>query len=86
MQQQKTLISEAARPKMIAKTALLIVSNPNHIGKILPSLTKQVNKTLYIQLLSALSSPLGSFCPEIFNVWPKFTQTISGIYAQVLSV
>ncbi|KAI4457241.1 dephospho-coa kinase-related [Holotrichia oblita] len=84
MEQENIIVLEAAKPKMLSKTALLIVSNPNHVGKILPSLTKHVNKTLYIQLLSALSNPFGSFYPNIFDAWPKFTQTISGIYSQTL--
>lgn len=68
---------------MLVKTGLLIVSNPKQIGNLLGSIQKQVKSTLYIQLLSALSEPLCSFCPKKCNVWPKFSPTIHGIYAQV---
>lgn len=69
---------------MLAKTGLLIVSNPKQIGKILSSIEKQVNQTLYIQLLSALCEPLGNFYTNVFNTWPKYSQTIYGIYSQVI--
>lgn len=68
---------------MSVKTGLLVISNPSKIGKILCSAKKQVNNTLYIQLLSALTEPFGCFHPNVFNSWPKFSQTIAGIYSQV---
>ncbi|KRT82920.1 hypothetical protein AMK59_4345, partial [Oryctes borbonicus] len=82
MQEEKLIVSQFAEPKMLVKTGLLIVSNPTHIAKIIPSLKKYVNNTLYIQLLSALTDPFGSFYPNLFNTWPKFRQTITGIYKQ----
>lgn len=71
---------------MLAKTGLLVVSNPTQIGKILSSVEKQVKQTLYIQLLSALSEPFGNFYTNIFNTWPKYSQTIYGIYSQVTNL
>ncbi|CAH1954560.1 unnamed protein product [Acanthoscelides obtectus] len=68
---------------MLAKTGLLIVSNPKQIHKILSSIHKQVKNTLYIQLLSALGDPLGAFQPVVFNTWPKFSKTLFNIYSQV---
>ncbi|XP_017772037.1 PREDICTED: bifunctional coenzyme A synthase-like [Nicrophorus vespilloides] len=67
---------------MLAKTGLLVVSNPTHLNKILSSVRSQVKNTLYIQLLSALGEPFGSFHQNIFTTWPKFSQTISKIYSQ----
>ena len=69
---------------MLVKTGLLVVSNPKHIGKVLTSVKKHVNNTLYIQLLSALSEPFGTFLPNVFDSWPKFSKTITGIYSQVI--
>lgn len=68
---------------MLAKTGLLIVSNPKHIAKLLTDAQKAVKNTLYIQLLSALGEPLGSFHSNIFNTPPKFSRTIYCIYSQV---
>jgi phosphopantetheine adenylyltransferase/dephospho-CoA kinase len=70
---------------MLAKTGLLIVSNPKQIGKILPSVQKKVQHTLYIQLLSALTEPFGNFHTNVFNSWPKYSQTIYGIYSQAVA-
>ncbi|XP_028133905.1 bifunctional coenzyme A synthase [Diabrotica virgifera virgifera] len=67
---------------MLAKTGLLIVSNPKQIANLLGSVKKQVKNTLYVQLLSALSEPLGNFCPKSINTWHKFSPTIHGIYSQ----
>ncbi|CAH1178912.1 unnamed protein product [Phaedon cochleariae] len=67
---------------MLAKTGLLIISNPKQIAKILSTIESQVKNTLYIQLLSALSDPFGSFYPKSFTSWPKYSQTISKIYSQ----
>ncbi|CAG9827442.1 unnamed protein product [Diabrotica balteata] len=67
---------------MLAKTGLLIVSNPKQIANLLGSVKKQVKNTLYVQLLSALSEPLGNFCPKSLNTWHKFSPTIHGIYSQ----
>ncbi|KAJ8941748.1 hypothetical protein NQ314_010285 [Rhamnusium bicolor] len=67
---------------MLAKTGLLVVSNHKQIGEILSSVQKQVKNTLYIQFLSALGEPLGSFYPKTFNAWPKFSQTIFNVYSQ----
>ncbi|CAH0563565.1 unnamed protein product [Brassicogethes aeneus] len=67
---------------MLCKTGLLIVSNPNKIGKILSKIQNNVKNTLYIQLLSTLSDPLGNFYPNLYNSWPKYSQTIFGIYSQ----
>ncbi|GJQ85440.1 hypothetical protein Trydic_g23865 [Trypoxylus dichotomus] len=83
MQEETLAVLQSAEPKMLFKTGLLVISNPKHIGKILPSLKKYVHNTLYIQLLSALTDPFGSFHPNLFNTWPKFSQTITGIYKQV---
>nr|XP_022907946.1 bifunctional coenzyme A synthase-like isoform X1 [Onthophagus taurus] len=69
---------------MIVKTGLLIVSNPKHIGKVLATIKTHVNNTLYIQLLSALQEPFGSFQPNIYTSSPKFSKTINGIYSQVI--
>ncbi|CAH1104390.1 unnamed protein product [Psylliodes chrysocephalus] len=67
---------------MLAKTGLLVCSNPKQIGNIMGSIKKEVKHTLYIQFLSALGDPLGNFCPKTFNTWPKFSPTIYGIYSQ----
>ncbi|EFA07751.2 bifunctional coenzyme A synthase [Tribolium castaneum] len=67
---------------MLAKTGLLVVSNPTQIGKILPSIQKRVKNTLYIQLLSALSEPFGNFYTNVFTSWPKYSKTLYGIYSQ----
>ncbi|KAJ8915136.1 hypothetical protein NQ315_000388 [Exocentrus adspersus] len=67
---------------MLAKTGLLVISNPQQIGKVLPSIQKHVKTTIYIQLLSALTEPLGSFQPAMYNTWPKFSKTIYNIYFQ----
>ncbi|XP_044253000.1 bifunctional coenzyme A synthase-like [Tribolium madens] len=67
---------------MLAKTGLLIVSNPTQIGKILPSIQKRVQNTLYIQLLSALTEPFGNFYTNVFTSWPKYSKTLYGIYSQ----
>ncbi|KAJ3644954.1 hypothetical protein Zmor_022650 [Zophobas morio] len=67
---------------MLAKTGLLVVSNPKQIGKILPLVRNHVKNTLYIQLLSALTEPFGNFHTTAFNSWPKYSQTIHGIYTQ----
>ncbi|XP_060521985.1 bifunctional coenzyme A synthase [Cylas formicarius] len=67
---------------MLAKTGLLIVSNPQQISKVLRSIQNRVQSTLYIQLLSALTDQLGNFCPGVFTTWPKFNKTIFGIYSQ----
>lgn len=69
----------------LVKTGLLIVSNPNQIGKLLKNVEKKVQKTLYIHLLSTLTEPFGSFHTNIFNSWPKYSNTILNIYAQVLA-
>ncbi|KAK4874734.1 hypothetical protein RN001_014094 [Aquatica leii] len=66
---------------MLAKTALLIVSNPNHLGRILLNIHEKVKTTLYIQLLSGISGPF-SFYPNVFTSWPKYSQIIWGIYSQ----
>ncbi|KAG5895424.1 hypothetical protein JTB14_037583 [Gonioctena quinquepunctata] len=66
---------------MSAKNGLLVVSNPKKIAYLLSSVRKQVKNTLYIQILSALSDPLGSFHPKIFTTWPRFSGTIFKIYA-----
>ncbi|CAG9773804.1 unnamed protein product [Ceutorhynchus assimilis] len=66
----------------MAKTGLLIVSNPKHITKLLSDISKTVQNTLYIQLLSALSDPLGSFHANVFSAPPKFSRTIYSIYSQ----
>ena len=71
------------RKDMLAKTGLLVVSNPKQIGKILPLVRNHVKNTLYIQLLSALTEPFGNFHTTAFNSWPKYSQTIHGIYTQV---
>ncbi|KAJ8942036.1 hypothetical protein NQ318_002790 [Aromia moschata] len=67
---------------MLAKTGLLIVSNPKQIGTILESVQKLVKNTLYIQLLSAISEPFGNFYSRTVNPWPEFSKTIYNIYAQ----
>lgn len=67
---------------MLAKTGLLIVSNPKHVGKLLSHAQSKVKNTVYIQLLSAIGDPFGLFYPNVFNSWPKFSQTIHGIYSQ----
>lgn len=71
------------KSEMLVKTGLLVVSNPKHIGRILCNVQQNVKSTLYIQLLSALSEPL-SFHPNLFTTWPKYSQTIWGIYSQVI--
>lgn len=68
----------------MAKTGLLILTNPIHIGKILPTIKKQVKNTLYIHLTNALSEPCAKYKPEIFTTLPKYSRTIRGIYAEVL--
>lgn len=68
---------------MLAKTGLLVVSNPKHISKLLIDAQKTVKNTLYIQLLSALSDPLGGFHTNIFNTPPKLSRTIYLIYSEV---
>lgn len=67
---------------MIAKTGLLVVTNPKHISKLLPKVQKQVKNTLYIHLTSALK-PLGVFNPDIFTTIPKYSQSIRVIYSEV---
>ncbi|KAH1016782.1 hypothetical protein HUJ04_007953 [Dendroctonus ponderosae] len=67
---------------MLAKTGLLIVSNPKHINKLLSNVKETVKHTLYIQLLTALNEPLGSFYSHMFNTPPKLSRTIFGIYSQ----
>lgn len=71
---------------MLAKTGLLVISNPQQIGKVLSQVKKQVKNTIYIQLLSALGEPLGSFHPKIYNTWPKLSKTIYNIYSQVTAL
>ncbi|KAF5290520.1 hypothetical protein FQA39_LY03624 [Lamprigera yunnana] len=66
---------------MLVKTALLIVSNPNNIGKILVNIQEKVKKTLYIQLLSAVTGPL-AFHSNLFTSAPKYSKLIWGIYSQ----
>ncbi|KAB0793521.1 hypothetical protein PPYR_13141 [Photinus pyralis] len=66
---------------MLAKTALLVVSNPSQIGKILVNIHEKVKTTLYIQLLSALSGPL-TFQPNVFTSSPMYSSLISNIYYQ----
>lgn len=66
---------------MLPKTALLIVSNPNQIGKVLVNIHQKVKTTLYIQLLSALNGPL-SFHSHIFTSSPMYSSIISSIYFQ----
>ncbi|KAF5282893.1 hypothetical protein FQR65_LT14170 [Abscondita terminalis] len=66
---------------MLAKTALLIVSNPNQLGRILINIQETVKTTLYIQLLSGISGPF-SFYPNVFTSWPKYSQIVYGIYSQ----
>lgn len=89
MQEQTTVTNskelEQKQEEMLVKTGLLIVSNPKHVGKILPSLRARVNSTLYVQMISALTDPFGSFYPRIFDSWPKYSQIIKGIYTQVLN-
>lgn len=79
------LLDDLMEPEsmMIAKTGLLIVSNPKQISKVLASVQKQVKNTLYIQLLSALSDPFGQFHIKTLNSWPKCSRTIFNIYSQV---
>lgn len=67
---------------MIAKTGLLVVTNPKNISKILPSIQKQVKNTLYIHLTSALK-PLNRIRPEIYSNIPKCSQAIKVIYCEV---
>lgn len=68
---------------MLRQTGLLIVSNPKQIAQTLCNAGKEVKKTLYIQLLSALTEPFGNFHPKYFNSWPKLSNTVSNIYSQV---
>ncbi|KAL1494410.1 hypothetical protein ABEB36_010013 [Hypothenemus hampei] len=67
---------------MLAKTGLLVVSNPKHINRLLSDVQKSVKSTLYIQLLSALTEPLGNFYSNLFTTPPKFSRTIFNIYSQ----
>ncbi|XP_018576337.1 bifunctional coenzyme A synthase [Anoplophora glabripennis] len=67
---------------MLAKTVLLVVSNPQQIGKVLSRVQKQVKNTIYIQLLSALGEPFGSVQPKLYSTWPKLSKTIYNIYSQ----
>ncbi|XP_030751952.1 bifunctional coenzyme A synthase-like [Sitophilus oryzae] len=66
---------------MLAKTGLLVVSNPKHIAKLLSDAQKAVKNTLYVQLLSALNDPLGSIHPNMFTT-PKLSRTVFCIYSQ----
>lgn len=63
---------------MLAKTGLLVVSNPNRIGKILSCIQKSVQNTLYINILTSDWMP-----HKAATTVPKYSQTISGIYSQV---
>lgn len=67
---------------MIAKTGLLVVTNPKHISKILPKVQEQVKNTLYIHLTSALK-PFGRINRDTFSLVPKYSQTIRVIYSEV---
>ncbi|GLV32971.1 Bifunctional Phosphopantetheine adenylyltransferase - Dephospho-CoA kinase [Carabus blaptoides fortunei] len=71
---------------MIAKTGLLILTNPVHIGKILPTIRQQVKTTLYIHLANALHEPVARYKPDIFTSAPKCSQTIRGIYSQAAAI
>lgn len=66
---------------MLAKTVLLVVSNPQQIGKILSQVHKQVKNTIYIQLLSTIGEPFNQ--PKLYNTWPKLSKAIYNIYSQV---
>uniref|UniRef100_A0A1B6CV28 Bifunctional coenzyme A synthase n=2 Tax=Clastoptera arizonana TaxID=38151 RepID=A0A1B6CV28_9HEMI len=77
---------------MMTKTGLLIVSNPSRILRILPSIQKEIENTLYIQ-----------YFPEILwtNIfkntsknnnnekskpisWPKYSSSVIGLYAKTI--
>lgn len=66
---------------MIAKTGLLVLTNPVQIGKILPTIREKVKNTLYIHITKGLQE--GKVNPEIFTSAPKYSHTIRGIYSQV---
>lgn len=65
---------------MLAKTVLLVISNPQQIGKVLSQVHKQVKNTIYIQLLSTIGEPFNQ--PKIYNTWPKLSKAIYNIYSQ----
>lgn len=71
---------------MLAKTGLLIVSNPTQISKVFSTINKKVKNILYVQFLSALNDPVGVFHPNVFTSWPKFTKIIYNVYSQVVNV
>lgn len=69
---------------MIAKTGLLVLTNPVQISKILPTIREKVKNTLYIHITKGLQE--GKYKPEIFSSAPKYSQTVRGIYSQAASL
>lgn len=71
----------------MTKTGMLIVTNPNKFLRFVPRLQKEVQKTLYIQVLpesklkngSNLVSGTRQFCG------PNFSSTVTGLYADSVS-
>lgn len=70
---------------MLARTGLLIVSNPTHIVKLLSSAENYIKNTIYIQFLFALGDSFGNFQPQVFTSSPKYSQSIHAVYSQVIN-
>ncbi|XP_065165030.1 bifunctional coenzyme A synthase [Atheta coriaria] len=66
---------------MLAKTGLVVISNPTQLSRILRSAQKQVKNMLYVQLMSKQLQPFAS--PQ--HPWPSFSQAIKSIYSQAAS-
>ncbi|KAK9887761.1 hypothetical protein WA026_000076 [Henosepilachna vigintioctopunctata] len=67
---------------MSGKTGLLLLTNSKQIGLVLSSIQQKVTKTLYIQLLNALTDNLGGINTNFLTSIPKYSQEIHGIYTQ----